>query len=320
MSKNPVLKSIRSVVKKSRFVRINQENLSNFCKSFELKEKKFWLEVAPFEIPEFDRERQLSFLFLLSSLLFCFWGKPKWKVKYKGSFYDGAWGLIAAFLKAIEKGFSILDWKYLAKIPESDLREIFKGNVEIPLFKERLKILRENGKILIEKFEGKVSNLLKEGKSDALRILNLITKNFPSFNDFAIYKGCKVFFHKKAQLFIRDANEVLKRIGFEGLKNVDQITAFGDYKIPWILRKFGILEYSPELAKKIDNRIEIKAGSEEEIEIRANAIWAIELMKREIQKKIPKISAPDIDSWLWLKSQQKSPDDKPYHLTRTIFY
>jgi len=319
MPMNPVLKSIRPVIEKSKFVRINKGNLLKFCSDFELKEVPFWLDCAPFPLQRLSDKEWLNFIFVSSSLDFCFWGEPKWKIEYKGNFYDGAWGLLAALNKAIEKGFPILNFKYLAKIPENDLKEIFKGNVEIPLFKERLNILRENGKILVEKFGGDFENVIRKSKMDALKLLKIIVENFPSFNDFAIYKGKKVFFHKRAQLLIGDIYRKFKE-KFQNLKNIDKLTALADYKIPQILRKLGILEYSEELTEKIDNKILIPAGSEEEIEIRANTIWAIELMKGEIKKKIPKIMAIDIDSHLWLLGQKKSPEDKPYHLTRTIFY
>jgi hypothetical protein len=318
--RNPVLKSTKIVIEKSKFVKINKENLLKFCSDFELKEIPFWLENAPFPLPKLNEKDEFAFIFISSSLDFCFWGEPKWKIEYKGNFYDGAWGLLASLTRAIENGFPILNCVYLAKIPEKDLREILKGNVEIPLFKERLNILRENASILIEKFDGSVKKLIQSGKGDALKLLKVIVKSFPSFNDCAIYEGKKVYFYKRAQLFISDVYRKFKNKGFGKLKNIDKLTAFADYKIPQILRKFGIIEYSPELAEKVDNRIEIQKGSKEEIEIRANTIWTIELMKNEIKKKIPNIKSFDIDSHLWLLSQKKSPDDKPYHLTRTIFY
>jgi len=44
----------------------------------------------------------------------------------------------------------------------------------------------------------------------------------------------------------------------------------------------GILEYIPDLALKIDNKILIPAGSEEEIKIRANTIWPILSQKSKL--------------------------------------
>lgn len=317
---NPVLKSISLVIKKAEFVKINKEELLKFCSEFQVREKPFWLDSVPFDYQRLKDKKELDFLFVFDSIAFCFWREPKWKIEYKGNFYDGTWGLLAALRKAIERGFQILNWEYLANLSEKDLREILKGNIEIPLFKERLNILRENARILIEKFNSDFENIISNSDRDALVLLNGITENFPSFNDFAMYQGRPVFFHKRAQLLISDIYRRFKEKRWGKLKNIDELTALADYKIPQILRKLKILEYSPELSEKVDNKIPILAGSQEEIEIRANTIWAIELMREEIKKKIPNIKAMDIDSYLWLQGQRKSPDDKPYHRTRTIFY
>jgi len=65
---------------------------------------------------------------------------------------------------------------------------------------------------------------------------------------------------------------------------------------------------------------EIPAGSREETEIRASAIWAAEKIKQGLKPKIPWIASAHLDLYFWLISQKKSPEDKPYHRTRTIFY
>jgi hypothetical protein len=317
---NPVLESIKFVIENSKQVKIKEENLKRFCSDFEISDSKFWLDAAPFHFERLNDKEELNLLFIFASICFSFWGRPKWKVEYKGSFYDGAWGLFVALRKAIEDKFPILNVEYLSEIPEKDLKEIFKGNIEIPMFKERLNILREIGEILIKKFDSNLENLIKKGEGEALKLLNVIVKNFPSFNDFAIYRGREVFFHKKAQLFIDDLYRRFKGEKYGKLKGIEKITALADYKIPMVLRKFGVLEYSPQLAEKVDNEILIPAGSEEEIEIRANTIWVVELMKNELRYKIPNITAIDIDSYLWLKGKEKSLQDKPHHLTRTIFY
>jgi len=228
--------------------------------------------------------------------------------------------MITSILKALNKGMPILDAKYLATLGRDELLEILKGNVIIPLLDERLRILRENGEILARKYTGKFSRVIEIANKDALKLLNILTTDFPSFDDHAFYDDQKVLFYKRAQLAISDIYRSFKGQGFGNLKNISQLTAFADYKIPQTLRKLGILKYSPELAAKIDNKIQILPGSKEEIEIRANTIWAIELMKRELKTKIPNITSMDIDSYLWLLGQNKSPNDKPYHRTLTIFY
>jgi len=73
------------------------------------------------------------------------------------------------------------------------------------------------------------------------------------------------------------------------------------------------------MVKKFNDE-EIEAGSREEIEIRATTIWAIEQMKEVLRPRFPQITARQLDDHLWSLGQTKSPDDKPYHRTKTIYY
>ena len=318
--KSKILETIKPVIRMSKFVKIKKDALEKFCNNFKPQDLQFWMEASPFDLSDLEDKEKLNFIFVLDSLNFCYWGEPKWKIEYNGKQYDGTWAVIGCLRRARDNKIPILKAKFLARINEEELKEILKGNVLIPLFEERLKILRENGKILEQKYKEEFTNVLKKAQKDALKLLQVLVSDFPSFNDFAVYKGNKIFFHKRAQLLISDIYRVFRGENYGDLNNIDQLTAFADYKIPQILRKLGILEYTSELSFKVDNKILIPAGSQEEIEIRANTIWAIEIIKEKLKTKIPNIKSFDIDSYLWLLGQQKSPDDKPYHLTETIFY
>jgi hypothetical protein len=105
------------------------------------------------------------------------------------------------------------------------------------------------------------------------------------------------------------------KIGTE-IAGLDKLTAYADYKLPQVLRAFGILEYEKSLADRIDDLIEIPHDSAEEIEIRSATIWAIELL----QQKIGRLTAGEIDNTIWLMSQNMQDESGPYHRTRTIFY
>lgn len=66
--------------------------------------------------------------------------------------------------------------------------------------------------------------------------------------------------------------------------------------------------------------MEIPSDSPEEVEIRANTIWAVEYMRLRIAERTPNINALMINDQLWLAGQEKRATDKPYHLTRTTAY
>ena len=315
-----ILDTTKLVVENSDLVKINHERVAEFSKSFDHGRAEHWLSAAPFNFSHFTEVEKLHFLFIFNALSFSYWGEPKWTIEYKGKSYDGAWGMIVALGRGIEEGATLLDFNYCSKISKENFAHIVRGNTEIPLLEERWKILQEIGTIMFNKYNGGANNLIDETRSDAQKLLDLITQNFPSFQDVSRYKGKKVYFYKRAQLLVADIYQIFDGKSFGALTNVDKITACADYKLPQILRKLRILEYTTALAEKIDNKIEIPSNSPEEIEIRANNIWAVEFIKEEVKKRSPKIMSFEVNDHLWLATQEKFDDDKPYHRTRTTAY
>lgn len=316
---NKVLETTRFVIKNAESVKINKNALADFCNNFS-DSPVHWLKNAPFDINSLQEKDKLNFLLVLDSISFCYWGEPKWAVEYNGKNFDGAFGMIAAIGKAVENKIPVLDSAFLAKLDSASLESIFKGNVQIPLFRERLNIFNEIGRITSSKFSGDFGNLVKQANGDSLKLLELIVSNFSSFEDSSSFNGKKIFFYKRAQLLVHDIFQAFEGEKYGALKNIGELTVPADYKLPQALRKLGILSYAPELAKKIDSKIEIEKGSNEEIEIRACTIWAIEMMEGQLKEKFPSITALQISDWIWLLSQQKSSGDKPYHRTRTTAY
>ena len=101
---------------------------------------------------------------------------------------------------------------------------------------------------------------------------------------------------------------------------MDKLTAFADYKVPQVLRHLGILHYGPDLSQKVDRMVLIDAGSPEEIEIRANTIWAVELIRQELAQTQKRLRAFEVDWILWNLGQDRRFKVKPYHRTKTVFY
>lgn len=315
-----ILDTTEFVMENSDLVQINRERLADFSNGFDHGKAEHWLSAAPFNFSHFNEEDKLHFVILFNALSFCYWGEPKWTVEYKDKVHDGAWGMILALGRGIEEGAALLDYDFCSKISKEELAHILRGNTEIPLLEERWKILREIGLNMSAKFGGKARNLVAEASGDAQKLLELIVQNFPSFLDVSPYKDKQVYFHKRAQLLVADIYQIFDGKNFGELKNIDTLTACADYKLPQILRKLGILEYATALAEKIDAKTEIAHNSPEEVELRANTIWAVELIKQEVKKRSPQIMSFEVNDHLWLATQEKFPDDKPYHRTRTTAY
>lgn len=313
---NTILESCKFVVDNSQQVKINHQKIDEFCECFTEGDMTHWSHEAPFDITQLSLKEQLHFLLILDALNFSYRWTPKREIIYKGEKWSGSYGMIAALGRAVEKGIPILDPEYFAHICSLDLQDILEGTIEIPLFEERLHILKEVWIILVQKYNGDLSNLIIESNNDSQKLLNSIIESFPSFADEAQYKGTPIYFYKRAQLLVTDINQSVDWHPF----NISEITACADYKLPFVLRRLGILSYSNHLADTIDNQREIKEESEEEIEIRANTVWAIELMKQKIKKRLPQVDSLHINNHIWRLGQEKLKNDKPYHHTRTTAY
>lgn len=265
-------------------------------------------------------EDSVQMIFVEDVVNFCFWsekGKEKWQIEFpKGNIIKGgAYGMIGSFKRALAEGAPILDANYLANITQKQVENLFRSSngVEIPLLNKRLENLREAGKVLLEKYSGKFSNVLIEADYNAVRLVKLLYQNLPSFADVSKYDGRDVYFLKRAQICVNDI-DYLKNPP-KTLVGLENLTAFADYKLPQMLREAGIIEYTPELAERIDNMILIEAESPEEIEIRASTVWGVELIRQKMEKYTP----AQIDNALWLISQDQT-DVKPYHRTYTSYY
>lgn len=100
----------------------------------------------------------------------------------------------------------------------------------------------------------------------------------PLFNDVERYHGLEVPFFKRAQLTAADLHLAFQGQGLGHFTDLDQLTIFADNLVPHVLRIDKVLRYEDDLAARIDREEPIPAGSPEEVEIRACAVHAVELL------------------------------------------
>jgi hypothetical protein len=312
---------IKYVVDNSQEVKINYLAVEEFCKKFKLTNIRVNESVWPFKPLVFKSlDDELDYWFLCDSQAFCFWGYThKWTISYQGMKMDGWWALMASMQRVLDNQLPIFEGKYLANLTNSQAVEIFAGQPEIPLIQERIEILRKIGKQYI-KSGIKFSEWLRIAPQDAVSLMLQIVELFPGFDDKANYNGKKIYFYKKAQLLVADINHLYKKWHKPEIKGISRLIGEADYKIPALLRDLGLLIYTDKLASRIDHREELKPGSGEEVEIRANMLWIIQLMLDHLRSKYPQLTASELDRILWFMSQDKSLIIHPYHLTKTVNY
>jgi hypothetical protein len=270
-----------------------------------------------------DGSLKTVFYFLvLDSLNFCFWpaaGETRWEIDYGTARLSGYYGLAAALKQAVEEGKPLLNAGFLASLTGADWNEILGGRGRLQLAEERLAILRETGRVLLEVYGGDPGRLLKAAAGSAAALVRLLAAAFPSFQDTAVYDGQTVYFYKRAQILAADLHGAFGGRHWGAFRDLDQLTAFADYKLPQVLRHLGIFEYGERLALKVDQLELLEPGSPEEVEIRANTVWAVELIRRESAAGGLTVRASEIDWLLWNLGQQDTFRKKAYHRTRTIY-
>jgi hypothetical protein len=317
-----VLETAKNVAEKSRHVRIDHEALKKF--SHELAEEGI---PAPAWDAEHhfigNEEEMVPYLLVVDAVNFCFWppaGDQKWEISYKGRRYSGYYGLAMSIKKALGSKIPLTDASFLASLTLEHLKEVFAGTGVLQLVDQRLRNLQEMGRVLLDQYNGLASEFVASAGGSAVTLVRRLAADFPSFRDQTTYHGQKVFFYKRAQLFVSDLHGALGGKGLGGFCDMKDLTAFADYKLPQVLRHVGALDYSQRLAEKVDLMIHLVPGSEEEIEIRANTIWAVELVRQEIKRLGKEVRASEIDGLLWHLGQADEYRAKPYHRTVTTFY
>jgi hypothetical protein len=318
-SLNPVLNSTRYVVENADHVQIDKAAIRAYAEGFEIRPHGNWMKES-FDLTDLSEEERMMLCTVFNSISFSYWGEPYWSVEYKGTSYDRAsWSMVAAILRSKEEGKSLLDPNVLSTLSKEDLGHMLRGNTEIPMLEERLKILNLVGKSIQKNGEGSFRNIIGQAEGDALKLVDLILKNFsPAFDDHYEYKGETVHFNKRAQALVESLSSMFDAEGIGSFSNTDQLTALADYIIPNLLREKGILRYSDELKHAIDTGQVIEKGSPYEVEIRAAAVWAIEWIRENVNKqKSLAVQTAAVNDDLWIKGGAVA---TPFHLVRTTAY
>ena len=316
ITRKVIVDSIYYVVNHSNYVFINKANISSVLPLLTGTRKTSWLNSDILDLSKLNEEQIILYFLLCESFNFCFWDSDiKWKIEFHGEWHSGSYGVFYAVAKAIENGKLSLDVSCLEKLTMEDLDDIFYGTTSIPLLRERFAILQ--GLVCELKNISSLTKLFDV--STDIELLDRIVNTFHNFRDISLYHGKEVYFFKRAILLVGDLSLNVDSIS-KKIKDNNQMLGCADYKIPQVLRHFGILEYSKELSLLVDNKQEVPKNSDMEIEIRANMLYCIELIKEALVSQGKDLNSIEIDNALWLLSKNPSVKDRPHHLTKTTNY
>ena len=200
--------------------KIAAQKLEKEIKSFDAFKQWKENELNPKTFDDFA----VDWIFLCDLLNFSFWKdekEPSFEVEFNGKIYKSYWSLPAT----LNKSKFLIDPKFYSKITLKEFDQIF--NPKIPLKFERIKLMNEAGKVLIENYNGKFSNFLKRGGTeDAWHFINHLIKEFPSFKDFDDKNS--VWFLKRAQILVADLWAASEGKLFT--ESIKDLTIFADYR------------------------------------------------------------------------------------------
>jgi len=140
------------------------------------------------------------------------------------------------------------------------------------------------------------------------------------YRDRALHDGHEVLFYKRAQITVADLDRELRGTGPGAFDDLDQLTAFADNLVPHVLRVDGVLRVDPDLVARIDREELLAAGSEEEVEIRAAGVHAVELLRAALRTEGHDVRSSRLDEVLWRRGGGPRYKAVARHRCRTVFY
>ncbi|KAI5698471.1 hypothetical protein M8J76_004090 [Diaphorina citri] len=329
-----IRESATFIAQNSTHVKINDGKISEFCEKLFSNSKIPDVNFNHPLHPDCKKDKDfMDWIFVIDSLNFCFWKSPnqvQWSVTYEDVTYTGYFALCAALKKAKDNGINISDPKVNVKLSIDQFKDILKGDNEaLPhLVEERHKFLVENSNILIGKYQGSFENVVKKANSSATKLLSIVIEDFP------------MAFYKRAQILVadlhfcanstsaEDSSELNPRLASCTFHDIHELTMFADYRVPQVLKYFGILEYSETLMKAL-NQTEFKdPDSTFESELRGNSIEAVERIVATMRQlngateQSKSINAVSVDVFLWnyRREHVEEIDREPYHRVISVYY
>ena len=159
---HPVLDSVRPVVEAARDVSLDLDRLAEHAGWMAYEELPPPAFMLPFPL-ELDRDGIVDFVLTATCINFAFTDfetRVRWEVEHEGRALADADGMHYCLQRALAEGVPVTDGEWLAEVTEEQLREVFRGgNSELQLLDERARIWREVGAVLVERYDGRFSNV-----------------------------------------------------------------------------------------------------------------------------------------------------------------
>ena len=199
----------------------------------------------------------------------------------------------------------------LTGLDAATLAAVLGQDPDHPLMARFAAALRDVGAHLLADHSGRYLDVVEA--TDSIPALAAAFAGWDSFADVSSYEGREVPFFKRAQIAAAD----LHRAGVADLPGASELTAFADNLVPHVLRVDGVLWLDPQLVAKIEAGELLVHDSPEEVEMRACAVHAIELLADAAGRVL---SPAAIDGALWNRGRERRYKMLPRPRSRTTAY
>jgi hypothetical protein len=292
------------VAERARVVRIQGERLDAFARELPLAE----IAAPPaLELPRTARSEQARVAFVLALDAINF-GSGYFPLLHKSEGLSG-YRTIEARLRAWFEREGAPTPAALRRLDAEACARIFDQPLAEPAVAELMglfaRALGDLGEFVADDFRAPV----RASGGPAQRLVESLLE-MPLYGDVSEYDGLRVPFLKRAQLTAQD----LAAAGLAEFSDLDQLTIFADNLVPHVLRLDGVLRFDPGLVERIDAGQLLEHGSAEEVEIRACALHAVEILSRGGPP------ARLLDVWLWWRGSRPEYKAHPRHRCRCAHY
>jgi len=182
------------------------------------------------------------------------------------------------------------------------------GHQLVPLWTAHLRLLGER---VGREHGGDWLDVVAAAGGSAVGLVELL-EGWESFGDVSEYQGRPVPFLKRAQLAAAD----LHLAGVVDFDDLGRLTMFADNLVPHVLAVDGVLHYAGWLSSRIERGELLEHGAPEEVEIRACAVHAVELLVEARSDT----TAQAVDHVLWNRGQEARYKALPRHRARCTAY
>lgn len=212
----------------------------------------------------------------------------------------------------------------LVRLDAADCAAVFGQTLSDPVVAALMgwfaRALNQLGSLVVDRYRGAWPALIEAADGSAARLVELL-RQMPLFEDVSVLDGRTVPFLKRAQLCAADLALAFGGTGWGYFTDLDRLTLFADNLVPHVLRIDGVLRYDPVLAAQIDAGVPIPAQSRAEIELRATAVHAVELLAATLARLGHPTTAANLDFRLWNRGQAPAyKQAAPRHRTQTTNY